>query len=328
MGPLYDHPAWSVTLNGQDMTGTLKPRLVRLTVTECRSEDLDQLDIELSDYDGQLAIPEPEASITVAIGWKQGGMIDKGKFIVDEIEHSGTPDVLILRARSADLLADMRIRAEHSYHDMTVGAIIGQIAGRHGLTPVVGPAGGEHIEHIDQTDSDIAFLKRLGRRFDQVATVKDGNLLFLPASEATSASGQGLTPATIARADGDRHRYHVAGRDTYTGVRAYWHDIKKAERQSVLVGGGGNAKRLRDTFANEKDALAEAEAEWGRIQRGAATLAFSLARGRPEIGPQTPVTVVGLKAPIETTPWLVKRASHVLDGQGLRTDLEMETHAG
>lgn len=321
---MYDQPAWRVTLDGRDLTGAMAPRLIRLTVTECRSEELDQLDIELSDHDGLLEIPGKDAVLTVALGWKQGGMVDKGRFVVDEIEHRGSPDVLTLRARSADLLATMRVRVERSYHDTTVGGIVEQIAGLHGLRARVGASGSERIAHIDQTESDLAFLTRLGRRYDQVATVKDGNLLFLPALDAKAASGRGLPTFHVARSDGDRHRYHVTGRDAYSGVRAFWHDPRRGRRRSVLAGESGNAKRLRDTFATEADALAEAKAEWQRIQRGVATLEFSVARGRPEIGPQSPVQFSGLKPPISTTEWQVKRAEHIIDAQGLRSELELE----
>jgi len=321
----YDAPAWRVTLDGRDLTSVIAPRLISMTITECRTEELDQLDIELSDHDGQLAIPSKDAELTVSIGWRAAGMIDKGKFRVDEIEHRGTPDVLTLRARSADLLAAMRVRVERSYHNTTVADIVNQVAGLHGLQARIGNAGSTHIAHIDQTESDLAFLNRLGAKFDQVATVKSGYLLFMPAQDAKSFSGQDLPTITIGRSDGDAHRYLVAGRDSYSGVRAYWHDPKRAKRRSVLAGISGNAKRLRDTFASEPDALAAAQAEWQRIQRGAATLDLTLARGAPQIGPQMPVQFVGIKAPISEIDWIVKRVTHTMDGQGLHTRLELET---
>jgi len=68
-----------------------------------------------------------------------------------------------------------------------------------------------------------------------------------------------------------------------------------------------------------------AQAEWQKIQRGAATMEFTLARGAPQIGPQTPVKFVGIKAPISETDWIVQRVTHTLDGQGLHTRLELET---
>lgn len=321
---LYDAPVWQVTLDGQDLTGVIAPRLISMTITECRGEELDQLDIELSDHDGLLAIPSMDAELTVALGWRSTGMVNKGRFVVDEIEHRGAPDIITLRARSADLLSGMRVREERSYHDTTVGAILASIAARHGLQPRIGQAGDEKIDHIDQTESDLAFLTRLGKKYDQVATVKAGNLLFLPAQDAKAFSGQALPTINISRSDGDQHRYHIAGRDSYSGVRAYWHDPERATRRSVLAGQSGNAKRLRDTFASERDALVAASAEWQRIQRGTATMDFALARGMPQIAPQTVVTFSGIKETIAGTVWIVKRASHNLNDSGLTSQLELE----
>lgn len=323
---LYDRPIWQVTLEGRDLTGIIQPRLISLTITECRGEEFDQLDIELTDHDGLLAIPSMDAELAVAIGWQSTGLVNKGKFKVDEIEHRGAPDTLTLRARSADMLANMRLRAEHSYHDTTVADIVAAIASRNGLQARIGTAGSERIDHIDQTESDLAFLNRLGAKFDQVATVKSGYLLFLPAKEAKTFSGQDLPLVTISRVDGDEHRYHVVGRNSYSGVRAYWYDPNKANRQSVMAGQPGNAKRLRDTYPNERDALAAATAEWQRLQRGESTMTFSLAHGRPQLQPQTPVKFLGIKEPISSTDWLIKRAVHTLDDQGLRTSIELETH--
>lgn len=325
---VYDAPIWQVMLDGQDLTNRIAPRLIGLTITESRDEDLDQLDIELSDHDGLLTIPSMDATLTVAMGWRTTGMVNKGNFVVDEIEHRGAPDVVTLRARSADLLSSMRVREERSYHDTTVGDILASIAVRHGLQAKIGQAGDEKIDHIDQTESDIAFLARLGQKYDQVATVKSGNLIFLPAQDAKSFSGQALPTIKISRSEGDQHRYHIAGRDSYSGVRAYWHNPEIATRRSVIAGQSGNAKRLRDTFASERDALVAARSEWQRIQRGTATLDFALARGMPQIGPQTPVTFTGIKDTITDTAWIVKRSSHSLDESGLRSRLELETNEG
>lgn len=222
MAALYDMPAWRVTLNGRDLTGIFAPRLISLTITECRSEELDQLDISLSDHDGLLELPSKDAELSVSIGWRQSGLVDKGRYLVDEIEHTGAPDTLTLRARSADLLSAMRVRTDRSYHEKTIEEIVGLIASENGLQARVGESvASTLIDHIDQTESDLAFLNRLGAQYDQVATVKSGYLLFLSANESKSYSGQTLPTAIINRSEGDSHRYHEAGRDAYSGVRAY-----------------------------------------------------------------------------------------------------------
>lgn len=322
----YPTPIWRVTLNGQDLTGKIMPRLQSLEITECRSDEADQLDITLSDHDGALALPRMGAVLHVALGWTDTGLVDKGTYTVDEVEHSGAPDQVILRARSADMQAALRTRTERSFNRKTVADIVAAIASVHSLKPVVGNMGRTVIPHIDQAnESDIAFLNRLGKRFDAVATIKSGRLLFLPIVPATTASGAIIPTTEILRSDGDRHRYHISARDSYSGVRAYWHDPKRAQRRSVMAGTSGNAKRLRDTFANEADALEAAKAEWARLQRGVATVSYSLARGRPELGPQHPVRFRGFKEPIGNAQWLISTARHSLSEGGLVTSIELET---
>lgn len=313
-------PNFHLTVDGRDITRTVNPRLINLTLTECRGGEADQLDLTLSDHDGKLAIPPKDAEIAVRLGWVGRTLVDKGTFIVDEVEHSGAPDVVTIRARSADLIKPLRIRTEKSWHEKTLGAIVSEIAGRHGLASKVdGALAGIFIAHIDQThESDLHFVTRLAKRYDATATVKKGSLLFLPID--TTRTGH----LTFQRKDGDSHRWHTADRNAYSGVRAYWHDPGKAQRRSVLAGASGNAKRLRETFATEADALAEAKAEWLRVQRGAATFELTLAMGEPALAPQATVTVNGFKPGIDSTEWLVVKAAHTLSESGLTTRVEME----
>lgn len=323
----HPQPDYRLTVDGRDITRLVDPRLESLTLAECRAGEADQLDLVLSDADGQLALPRKDAIITLQLGWVGRPLVDKGSFTVDEIEHSGSPDQLHIRARSADMVDTLKVRAEKSWHQQTIGAIVSEIATKHSLTPRVGAElAGKAVEHVDQThESDLNFISRLAKRYDAVATVKKGHLLFLPINGTRSSGGEAMPAARISRADGDNHRFHTADREAYSGVRAYWHDPKRATRRGVLVGISGNAKRLRDTYASEADALAAAKAEWQRIQRGAATFELTLALGRPELTPQTRVRVSGFKPAINVIEWLTVKSTHSLSDGGLTTRIELET---
>ena len=108
----YPIPAWRVTLDGQDLTERFKPRLLELSLDEARGDDADQLDLVIHDHDGRMAIPPRGALLRVAIGWEGQGLVDKGSYRVDETEHSGAPDIISVRARSADLAKPMRTSTE------------------------------------------------------------------------------------------------------------------------------------------------------------------------------------------------------------------------
>lgn len=323
-------PDYRITLQGQTISPEFRARLSRLTLHDRRGMQADQLDITLTDDDGMLDIPPTGAELTLAIGWKGQPLTERGVYIVDEVEHTGAPDTLNIRASSADMRQGLPGKRTESWDDVTVRDIIEAIAARHELTPSVGAAlAGIRIIHIDQTDeSDLHFLTRLAERFDAVATVKTGNLIFVPTGQATTASGLEIPPIQLRRQSGDEHRYLKAERDAYTGVTALWNNTAYATRESVTVGDPQNAQQLRHTYASEKEALEAAQAEWQRIQRGIAYFSITQAAGDPDLMPETPVWVMGWKPVIDATPWIITEVAHSLTDTSYTTALQLETRPG
>lgn len=321
-------PDFKVTLNGRDLTSTIEPRLQSLSISECRAEEADTLDLVLDDSDGMLEIPKRGAVLSVSIGWAGKPLVNKGTFTVDEAEHSGAPDIITVRARSASMTKSMGERQEKSWHDQTLGAIVRSIAAKHSLRPVIAPSlASITIAHIDQThESDMSFLTRLAKRYDAVMNVKEGNLLFMPIGQGRTFSGRAFTPLTITRKSGDQHRYHIAERENYEGVRAYYHSTGKAKREDVVVGGedNKNIKVLPETYPTAAEARAAATAEFNRVNRGQATMNYALALGIAEIFPELPVNVSGFKPEIDGIPWLVKKVTHAIADGGFTSSLELE----
>lgn len=327
--------AFRVTLDGVDLTDRIAPRLLSLSLSEKRGEEADQLDMELDDSDGRLALPRTGAAIQLSIGWERGsdvmvGMIDKGKFVVDQVEHRGAPDRITVRARSADFTSAIRIRKDKSHIGTTLGEITKKVAAAHGLKPSVAPElASIPVPVLGQTaKSDIAMLRELGRKHDAVATIKAGRLILSPIGKGQTPSGKAIPAVTLSRIDGWQHRYGLVDRDKYEGVSASWHDQDKAKRKTVRAGGDGKAKRLPRTYATEADAKAASDAEWKRIQRGAAEFEYGLALGRPDLYPDRPVALKGWKAEIDAKRWLISEVTHRMDGNGgLATSLKLETAA-
>lgn len=324
---VYQQPSYRLVVDGRDITPTVQARLQRLSLREARSGEADQLDITLDDSDGKLRIPARGAKVQLQLGYTRGGaMADKGEFVVDEVEHSGAPDVINITARSANMRGKLRSRTSTSWHRQTLGKVVADIAKRNGLELTIESAlAAKQLQHIDQTnESDVNFLARVAELHDAVATVKKGKLLFLPIGTAANAKGQAMPRVTITRQSGDRHRYHSADRNSYTGVRAYWHDKGSAKRQAAVEGQEENLKTLKESYASEAAALAAARAEMGRLARGESTFELSLAIGDPFLMVQGTFAVQGFKAEIDSTEWLAKTIEHTLDDQGLVTRLELE----
>ncbi|SMC24252.1 hypothetical protein SAMN02745857_01791 [Andreprevotia lacus DSM 23236] len=324
-GQRIPRPIFRVVVNGRDISSLIDNRLESLTVTDNRGFEADQLDLVLHDHDGSLALPPLKAKVAVWLGWQDSGLIDKGLFVVDEIEHSGAPDKLTIRASSADFASGLLMQRERSFHGKTVAEIVATVAKAAKLMPAVSPAlAGQVISHIDQTnESDANFLTRLARQFDAVATVKAGRLLFAPLGAGLTASGQLLPAVLIERRSGDSHRYSVANRDNFTGVRAEYQNTKKGKKGEVVAGERDNLKTLRHVYATQKSAERAAKSSWNRIQRGVAEFGITLAIAQPELFPELPATVRGFKAEVDSSAWIITKATHTLADR-FSTALEFE----
>jgi phage protein D len=311
---VYSVPAYRLTVDGVDIAHLVNPRLMNLDLTDNRGIEADQLSITLSDHDGLLSIPPKGAVLRLWLGWSDTGLVDKGTYTVDETEHSGAPDVLSIRARSADLRKGLKVKRERSWSDTTLGKVLGDIATGNGLTATVSTAlTDEPILQLDQAnESDANLITRLGDEFDAIATVKAGCLLCMPAGGGKSASGMALPHITLTRVDGDQHSYLQAERDSYDGVRAYFYDVNSAKKQEAVAGGGDNLKDLRHTYSDRQSAVRAARAEFNRLQRGSATLSYTLAKGRPDLIPELTYTLQGVKAEIDEIIWYGGNVRHSL----------------
>lgn len=341
-------PAFRLTMEGADVTQKIEKRLISLTLTDNRGFEADQLDIELNDADGRLLLPRRGVVLKLALGWKGQPLISKGSYTVDEIEHTGTPDKLMLRARSADFRETLNTRREKSWHKTTVGDITREIAARNKLTPALGDdIAGVAIDHLDQTnESDASFLMRLGRQCGAVACVKSGNLLFIRQGQGKTASGKPLPVVTLERKDGDSHRFTLADRDAYTGVIASWlhtrEPVKKAvttvkrkrkappkkeaeaKQGDYLIGTDENVLVLSRTYASRENAERAAKIHWENLQRGVASFSIQLARGRADLYTEMPVKVSGFKQQIDGAEWIITTLTHSQGDGGYTTSIDLE----
>lgn len=194
-------PALSIVIEGKNVTETVDKRLMGLTMTDNRGFEADQLDLELDDADGQIVLPRRGAVITLALSWKGQSLFPKEQFTVDEIEHSGSPDRLTIRARSADFRETLNTRREKSWHQTTVGEVMKEIAARHKLQMALGKdLIDKPLDHLDQTnESDTIFLIKLARQYGVIASVKNGRLLFIRQGQGKTASGKVLPVITVTR---------------------------------------------------------------------------------------------------------------------------------
>lgn len=355
-------PAAELTIDGRRFGTQAMSRIISISLTDKRGFEADELTIELDDHDGTLAIPKTGSKITLKLGYKETGLVEKGEYLVSEFTASGSPDRLSITAHAADLAEALAEQVEKSWHKQTLYQIIETIAQKHKYEYLISKDyQNTKIEHIDQTnESDASFMSRLAEQYDAIATIKNGKLLFIPAGESQTASGQPILPTTITRASGDSHSFTYSSSNSYQAVRAYYTDKKTGQKKEVIVNKdnaypnkkttqqtktvkgktfkakkkendsqkvnteGQKIKTLRHLYATESGAWSGARGAFKKIQRGVAEFSITLAVGRPDLYPETPAVVKGFKPEIDAEAWLITEVSHKIDSGGYTASIQFE----
>jgi uncharacterized protein len=99
---------------------------------------------------------------------------------------------------------------------------------------------------------------------------------------------------------------------------------QEAREGEYMTGESDNLLELTTIYATKAQAMRAAQAKWDKIQRGGAKFSISLAFGRADLFPETPIVVKGFKRVIDEQAWIISRVVHNLNGSGYTTDLELE----
>lgn len=332
-------PDFRILVDGsQDVSQAIRERLLSLRVSDEEGYNSDAVEIRLDDRGGTVELPRRGAELTVELGYdkvpeseiREGilepGRVPMGRYTVDEVELSGPPATLAIRARAADMRAAMKQRRTRSWQRVLLGDLIKTIGREYGLDARVAEELAKIIlPHVDQTDeSDLHLLTRLGERYDAAARPANGRLVFARRGAARSATSGALTAVRIARGQAADYRVTLADRPEYRSVRAYWYDTAAARRVEVTAGDGEPVYALRDDHVDEATARKAAQARLDILKRGAATLSLVLKPGLPTVGAESPLTLSGFRNGVDGL-WIAARVSHEIDNSGYSTRVEAET---
>lgn len=322
-------PVCIITANNQPLNALISSRILSVTVTDNRANEADELSIVLDDSDGALELPKRGVKLNCKMGYLGEDIHDKGDFVVDETEWSGTPDLITVKASSANFKSKIKEAKSKSYHRKKFGEIASEVAKNHELTLVMtADLKAINLAHVDQTnESDLNLLQRLAKQNGAEMAVKKDRLLIFKAGSAKTASGKDLPAITLTRNDGDQFRYSEQDRESdHTGVSASYQDTGKAKREKAVAGEKGKVKHLKGTFANKEEAERASKAKMAEIKRQMAKFSITTAYGIPEISTESPVKLNGFKAEMDKLKWIVEKATHsYAKSGGFTSQLELET---
>jgi len=325
-------PAFRVVANSVDITARIKEQFKSLRLVDGTGTTADTVEIALADHDkaNPVALPPTGAELEIFLGY-DGTVQRMGLFVVDEIEVSGFPGEMIIRARAAPYEASkagksqLQTQKTRSWpKGTTIGAMVKRIAGEHRLKPAVSAAlASIALPHTDQAhESDMNLLSRLAKRYDAVAKPAGGALVFAKRGDAVSAGGMQLPHVTLTPLDGNDYRVTIASRDSPGTCVAYYRDTRKAQRREVSIGDGEPVIRLRMSYADRVSAENAARSAQRKRARAQRTMFYSLP-GRPELAAEALVTMHGFRDGVDGD-WLITRAEHYVGSNGYRCTIEAE----
>lgn len=325
-------PIFKIVANSNDITKTIQERFKSLRLVDETGTLSDTVEIALTDHnsDDRIALPPTGAELKVSIGYDTT-LRYMGLFVVDEIELSGYPCEMVIRARAAPYETskggkkDLQTQKTRSWpKGTTLGAMVKRIAGEHRLTPAISSAlASIALPHTDQShESDMVLLSRLAKRYDAIAKPADGLLVFVKRGEAKSASGKERPGVTLTPSDGNSYRVVIASRDSAGTVVAYYRDTRKAQRREVAIGDGDPVFRLRMAYADRVSAENAARAEQRSRARAERNLTYQFP-GRPEVVAEAIATMKDFREGVNGD-WLIKRAEHYIGPNGYHTIIACE----
>ncbi|MEY2643653.1 MAG: hypothetical protein RLZZ611_302 [Cyanobacteriota bacterium] len=315
-------PGFRIEANGGDITRLIADRLVSLRISEQAGQQSDSLEIALDDRDKRIPVPTNGTWLRVWLGYDKPTYM--GAFAIDEVELSMGPRSMVIRATASNtaptLLKEQRTK---SWHGVTLGQVVQQIAQQNNLTPVIkGSLASQQIKHEDQTnESDQAFLTRLAEKFRATIKPADGKLVVVPRGDKDNAGN-----ITIQQREVTSWRATLKNRGAYGAVKAKWLD-RSVNKEKVYTAGqtGGSLPTFEETqvFKTQAEAQKAADSRLQSLRAGEVRISLQLP-GRPDVNAEGLVTLQSFRDLVDGT-WNVKSISHDLGSGGYTTTIECGT---
>ncbi|VVS90697.1 contractile injection system protein, VgrG/Pvc8 family [Desulfoluna spongiiphila] len=308
-------PDYRIEANGNDITDTVKDRLISLTVLDEAGLKSDTLVLELDNRGNRVALPAVGARIEVWLGYAESGLASMGTFTADELRVEGPAETLTIVADAADMTESLKEVKERSWHGVTLGDLVSTLAMEHGFTPQIHSSLEKiALGHLDQAESDLHLLTRLGTRYGAMAKTATGRLLFLPRGKAATASGTAIPPVRLKAQDLTRWSMRQVARKAYSSTLAFWQDMDRGAKGHALVGAGHPQRVLTVPSPTPEAAYTKALAAHRTAPQQETTLAIECA-GRFDLMTGTPLDLREIGPGIDG-PWVLDHVTHTLDSTG------------
>lgn len=215
-------PYVQVLYNSKDITADVTKHLLSLSYTDKEEGESDEVELELEDVDGLWRgnwYPEKGAKLNVVLGYDLD-TLNCGDFEIDEIELSGPPDTIIIKALAVGITGTLRTKKSYPHEGKTLRQIAQVVASANGLT-ITGTIPEVRFDRVTQNrETDLAFLKRIASEYGCLFSIRGKQLVFTTVFEIEKTK-----PATaVDRLDLTSYSINDKSAHTYKEAKATYHN--------------------------------------------------------------------------------------------------------
>jgi phage protein D len=317
-----------VTVAGTNITTTLMPVLISLTVSDKVGTHSDTASLEIDDTDGRIILPEIGAPVVVALGWEGEGVRIVFTGTVDEVRSTGSRGggrALSITAKGMDTTGKPKEGQQRHFDDRTVEDILKQAGQTAGVTeievdPSLASITRKYFEMRDE--SFIHMGERLAREIG-------GNFRIQGTKAVMSKRGGTYTTAVVAAWGRNLHGWDISpalGRAQFSRVRARWYDPKQAAWQEKEDGTSLSVDARhyhRYAKPDEDEATQQTDSDRATSERDAGEGSVTI-EGDTAAIPDGLCIVTGARAGIDG-PWRIESVTHSYSrGGGFVTELSLK----
>lgn len=339
-------PTFDITFKERSLFSTLQPYLVSLTLTDEPGLKSDTCTLTLLNQ--QLELPQTGELLKVSLGYEETGVYDMGTFEIggytlthkelqltahvtthrladfkpDHKDVPRRPAVPVKGRGWSDFLKDMKHPKSRSFENLTLAALVEQIAAEHGMPATVSAdLQSLTIPTLHQSsESDLHLLTRLGQKYNLLIKPAGGSLVAMPRNRASAPT---LPEVTLTPDSVISWAYKFAKQDDIPCVTAKGYDSDQAEEFHETVGSGSPSElgyALRGLYPTREAAKQAAKAAYEKLIQKIHTFSATVI-GHPWIAAEARLVLRGFQAELPSR-WKISRATHSLTNTGYTTSLE------
>ncbi|NDV88815.1 late control D family protein [Aurantimonas aggregata] len=327
--------AWSVLIDGQDVTANMRPFLTDISVSDKDGTASDSCSLSFDDSGGQALLPQDGARVIIAL---EGAQIFEGT--VDSVRSAGSRGggrMLSVTAKGFDAKGKVKDGQRWHMDDATLQEALGKAAEMGGLAGVVLDPAFAAIRRPYWSPDGETFLgwgQKLARELGATFKIRGDRAVLAKRGQGLSAAG-GAMPTVLARIPGNVISWEispVANRGRYKRATVRFFDRENAtfRTEEVTVEGveGVEASDAVQTDAADADqakGIAEARGRESEREGGGGTIEMDLA---VEAQAEGTVILAGARPGIDGTYRIVGVTHKATRSGGATTSLEIKQPTG